>query len=123
MSVHLEELCKDYCDDNIVPFIGAGMSIPFDIPNWGDLIREITSKYAIGDLEFVKHAVQHDLNRHDYWKAINALKQYAAVQEEDIQEYVATTIKPKNKKIADDSIHNYSDLKNMNFKLFFVYKL
>lgn len=118
MSVNLESLCKDYCNDNIVPFVGAGMSMPFNIPNWGDLIREITSKYAVDDLEFVKLAVEQDLNRYNYWNAINALKQYAEVQEEDIQEYITETIKQKNKKIADDSLHNYSDLKNMNFKLF-----
>ncbi|WP_046227307.1 ABC-three component system protein [Paenibacillus dauci] len=118
MSIHLEALCEDYCKNNIVPFVGAGLSMPFGIPDWGDLIREITSKYAIDDLEFVKLAVEKDLNRYDYWHAISVLKQYTDVQEEDIQEYITTTIKQRSKKNIDDSIHNYSDLKNMNFKLF-----
>ncbi|WP_449600280.1 hypothetical protein [Paenibacillus sp. Marseille-Q9583] len=58
MSVHLDYLCKDYNEDRIVPFIGAGLSIPFNVPDWGSLIREIAEKYAVGDTSFVKLAVE-----------------------------------------------------------------
>lgn len=118
MSIHLEDLCNDYHENKIVPLIGAGLSMPFNIPNWGNLIREITAKYAVGDSSFVKLAVEKDLEKYDYWQAIDILKRYTTVQEEDIQEYIATTIQSKNKRIDDDLLHNYLDLKEMNFNLF-----
>lgn len=118
MSVHLDDLCKDYHEGRVVPFIGAGLSIPFNVPDWGDLIREIAEKYAVGDLSFVKSAVEQDLQRYNYWQAIDALKNYTTVQEEDIQEYIAVTVQKKIKKVENDLLHNYSDLKEMDFKLF-----
>jgi hypothetical protein len=118
MSVHLDDLCKDYHEGRVVPFIGAGLSIPFNVPDWGDLISEIAEKYAVGDMSFVKSAVEQDLQRYNYWQAIDALKNYTSVQEEDIQEYIAVTIQKKIKKVENDLLHNYSDLKEMDFKLF-----
>ena len=119
MNVHLEDLCKDYHDNKIVPFIGAGLSVPFKVPGWADLIREIANKYA-GDKElaFVKLVVEKELERNDYWHAIDALKRYTTVQEEDIQEHIATTIQSKLTKPASDLLHNYSDLQKMNFNLY-----
>lgn len=118
MSVHLDDLCKDYREDKIVPFIGAGLSIPFNVPDWGNLIREIAEKYAVDDMSFVKLAVEQDLQRYDYWQAIDALKKYTTVQEEDIQEHVAVSVQRKIIKVENDLLHNYSDLKKMDFKLF-----
>ncbi|MEK3752495.1 hypothetical protein NYE25_30375 [Paenibacillus sp. FSL E2-8871] len=118
MSVHLDDLCKDYNEDRIVPFIGAGLSIPFNVPDWGSLIREIAEKYAVGDTSFVKLAVEQDLQRYDYWQAIDALKKYTTVQEEDIQEHIAVTVQRKINKVENDLLHNYMDLKQMDFKLF-----
>lgn len=118
MSVYLDDLCKDYNEDKIVPFIGAGLSIPFNVPDWGNLIREIAGKYAVGDAAFVKSAVEQDLQRYDYWQAIDVLKKYTTVQEEDIQEYIAVTVQKRIKDVENDLLHNYLDLKKMNFKLY-----
>lgn len=118
MSLYLDDLCKDYHEDKIVPFIGAGLSIPFNVPDWGNLIREIAEKYAVGDTAFVKFAVEQDLQRYDYWQAIEALKKYTTVQEEDIQEHIAVTVQKRIKKVENDLLHNYLDLKKMNFKLY-----
>lgn len=118
MSAHLEDLCKDYLENKIVPFIGAGLSVPFNVPDWGDLIRDVADKYAVDDTAFVKLAVEKDLQRYDYWQAIDVLKNYTTVQEEDIQEHIAITIQKKLNKVENDSLHNYSDLHKMNFKLY-----
>ncbi|MGD6777698.1 SIR2 family protein [Sutcliffiella horikoshii] len=118
MSVHLEGLRKDYHNGNIVPFIGAGLSIPFKIPSWGDLIENITEKYAVGEIAWIKKAVETDLKNHDYWGAIDVLKKYAPIEEEDIQESVVELIQKKQIKIEDNQLHNYSDLSQMNFNLY-----
>ena len=49
MSIYLENLKKDYQNDKVVPFIGAGLSVPFKVPTWGDLINDITLKHAVGN--------------------------------------------------------------------------
>ncbi|TKI58150.1 SIR2 family protein [Brevibacillus antibioticus] len=116
MSIYLENLRQDYQDGKVIPFIGAGLSVPFNIPSWGDLIRSLAEKYAVGDLEFVKKAVEVDLNRHNYWGAIDALKNYTTVVEEDIQEEISNLIQKRQIKLEDDALHNYSDLGKMGFK-------
>ncbi|EHB65986.1 ABC-three component system protein [Paenibacillus lactis] len=118
MNVYLDDLCKDYRENKIVPFIGAGLSVPFNVPDWGNLIRDIANKHAVGNMEFVKSAVEMDLERYDYWQAIDVLKRYTGVQEEDIQEHVAETIHNKMKILDNDLLHNYSDLHRMNFNLY-----
>lgn len=118
MSVHLEDLCKDYSDNKIVPFIGAGLSIPFNVPDWSNLIRSIADKYAVDDLDFVKLAVEKDLQRYDYWQAIDTLKNYTTVQEEDIQEHIANTINTRIEMIENELLHNYFDLQKMDFNLY-----
>ncbi|QWH42846.1 hypothetical protein [Bacillus mycoides] len=51
MGGSLEQLKEAYHENKIVPFIGAGISVPFNIPTWGDLIRDITDEYAKGKIE------------------------------------------------------------------------
>lgn len=116
MGVFLEKLRQDYQNGLIVPFIGSGLSAPFGIPTWGDMIRSLTEKYA--DKEFVKDAVGFDLSRYDFWGAIDNLKKYTYIQEEDIQEEVVKLIQEKQIKLEDDFLHNYSDLSSMDFNFY-----
>lgn len=50
MEGNLEQLKEAYHENKLVPFIGAGLSVPFNIPTWEDLIRDITDEYAKGKL-------------------------------------------------------------------------
>ncbi|MDU1847381.1 MAG: SIR2 family protein [Niallia nealsonii] len=118
MSIFLEDLAKDYHDGKLVPFIGAGLSAPFKVPAWGELIRDITEKYAVGELKFIKNAVEMDLKKHDYWGAIDALKRYAPIEEEDIQERIVELILEKQIELDDNFKHNYYDLSEMDFPLY-----
>ncbi|WP_406845978.1 SIR2 family NAD-dependent protein deacylase [Bacillus safensis] len=118
MNIHLEDLKKDYHDGILVPFIGAGLSLPFKVPTWGGLIRDLTEKYAVEQLAFIKQAVEIDLKKHDYWGAIDEIKKYAPIEEEDIQERIVELILEKQKKLDDNSEHNYYDLSKMNFSLY-----
>lgn len=116
MSAFFESLREDYHNGLLVPFIGAGLSVPFQIPTWGDLIKDLTDKYA--EKEFIKQAVEEDLNNHDYWGAIDILKKYARIEEDDIQEGVVDLILKKKINLKDDLLHNYSDLSKMDFNLY-----
>ncbi|AIW85352.1 SIR2-like domain protein [Bacillus mycoides] len=118
MSVYIEDLRQDYHDGKVVPFIGAGLSMPFKVPSWGELVKELTIKYAVGDLDFLNKLIEVDLSRYDYWSAIDNLKKYAPIEEDDIQKKVTDLINERQIKLEDESKHNYSDLSKMNFKFY-----
>ncbi len=117
MSVHLDDLRKDYHDGNLIPFIGAGLSVPFKVPSWGSLIENLTEQYAKEDYEWVKKAVETDLKKRDYWGAIDMLKKYV-IEEDDIQEKIVELILDQQITLDDNSEHNYYDLSKMNFNLY-----
>ncbi|WP_079913049.1 SIR2 family protein [Paenibacillus sp. 32352] len=117
MSVHIESLRKDYHSDKVVPFIGAGLSVPFRVPTWGDLIKEVTQKHAVGNKAFIMQAVQWHLETKDYWGALNELMKFAHIIDADIQEAIVALIKERQIKLNDINLHNYSDIGKMNFKL------
>ena len=117
MEANLNLLKKDYKAGNIVPFIGAGLSVPFKVPTWKEMIENITERYAVGNLSFLKDAVNLSLERHDYWKAIDALKDYALIEDQDIQSEIVKIIDDYQILLEDSNLHNYVDICNMNFNL------
>jgi SIR2-like domain len=118
MNGNLEQLRAAYNENKVVPFIGAGLSEPFKIPTWGNLIRDITHKYATGNLEtLLPAAVEWHLENNDYWGAIDQIKNYAGLIDQDIQRMIVQLIRDHRTKLEDESEHNYSDLAKMNFKL------
>ncbi|USK41735.1 SIR2 family protein (plasmid) [Cytobacillus firmus] len=118
MKVFLDSLRKDYHDGNVIPFIGSGLSVPFKVPAWGDMIRSLTKKYVEED--FLTNLIDVDLSRNDYWKAVDNLLEYTVLTEEDIQEEVVKLIQDRKIKLEDDTLHNYSDLRNMNYFRFYL---
>ncbi len=117
MNVNLENLRKDYHKDKVVPFIGSGLSVPFKVPTWGDLIKAIADKYATGKIEFLMATVNWHLENRDYWGAIDQIKKFASLIDDDIQNEIVLLIKARQIKLTDGNLHNYSDLGKMNFKL------
>lgn len=107
---HLRKLRKAYKEKKLIPFIGAGLSAPFGIPTWGQLIIEIANNYLDSKLiEIVKRYIE----RKDYWKAIEILKDFGDVNEFDIQEEICELIKNKVIKMVEEvpiEKHNYCDL-------------
>ncbi|OUQ85222.1 SIR2 family protein [Brevibacillus brevis] len=118
MDANTEKLREDYLSDKIVPFIGAGLSVPFEVPTWKMLIQCITQKYAVGKVEsLLKGAVGWHLENNDYWGAIDELKKYAQLVDQDIQSEIVKLIKARKISLKNDDLHNYSDIGKMNFKL------
>jgi hypothetical protein len=117
MSAQLIDLRNDYRTDKIVPFIGAGLSAPFKVPTWGDLIEKVTAKYAEGNLGYLNQLIAEDLSRYDYWRAIDNLKYYTGIEDQDIQSEIVSLIRHHTIDIKDDNLHNYSDISKMNFNL------
>ncbi len=117
MNAQLMDLRKDYQSSKIVPFIGAGLSAPFKVPTWGELIEKLTEKYAVGKLGYLNQLIGEDLSRYDYWRAIDNLKYYTGIVDQDIQTEILNLIRIHTIKLEDDSQHNYLDISKMNFNL------
>lgn len=41
----INELKTKYNNQKIIPFIGAGLSIPFQLKSWNDLIQELKESF------------------------------------------------------------------------------
>ncbi|ADL52021.1 SIR2 family NAD-dependent protein deacylase [Clostridium cellulovorans] len=119
-DIFIKELRKLYTDGHVIPFIGAGLSIPFKVPGWGDLIRNCAIDTGIENVDGRSLLGTLDLNleRYDYWEAVRIIKKYLNRSEEDIQEYIVDKIKTESVKSIDGSWHNYSDLGTMDFDIF-----
>lgn len=116
----IRQLQKVYDDGNLVPFIGAGLSIPFDIPDWGNLIRDCALDFGIEDVngKSLIGILDINLEEYDYWEAVRIIKKYLHRSDEDIQEYIANSIRKNLKDDIDDNLHNYKDLAMYDFNIY-----
>ncbi|TPG70266.1 SIR2 family protein [Brevibacillus laterosporus] len=118
MNANIVKLRDDYQADKVVPFIGAGLSMPFEVPSWKKLIQNITKIYAVGKISsLLQESVDWHLQENDYWGAIDQIKKYACLLDQEIQAEIVGIIKSEIKHLEDDKLHNYSDIGKMNFKL------
>ncbi|WXR60951.1 SIR2 family protein [Peptostreptococcaceae bacterium AGR-M142] len=118
----IKELQKKYREKNIIPFLGAGLSIPFNIPDWNKLIRDCALGMGIEDVQGTSFLpmLDMDLKNYDYWGAVSIIKKYLNRSEDDIQEFIVNTI---DTSIPDEIIsidNNYEDLGKYGFNLYFT---
>ncbi|NFM77952.1 SIR2 family protein [Clostridium botulinum] len=116
----IRELQKIYNEGNLIPFIGAGLSIPFNIPDWGKLIRDCALYFGIEDVngKSLIGILDINLEEYDYWESVRIIKKYLHRSDEDIQEYIANSIRENVKYEIDDSLHNYKDLAKCDFNIY-----
>ncbi|MEY8219515.1 ABC-three component system protein [Enterocloster aldenensis] len=121
-TVFINELQKKYKDNNVIPFIGAGLSIPFNIPDWGELILQCALESGMDDIEGTSfmNIIDINLKRYDYWEAVASIKKYALRSEEDIQSFVVNKIKQCIPKDFSKIENNYCDLAKYNFNTIFT---
>jgi hypothetical protein len=113
MSDHNISYLKNiYSQGRLIPFIGAGLSVPFKIPNWYDLIDELSSAVPVELLP----AIKFELNSKKYWNAVDLLMRYGRYDERQIQEGIVRLIQLKQVKCLNDEEHNYSDIGKLNFR-------
>ncbi len=107
---HIEKLREIHRDNKLVPFIGAGLSLPFGIPGWAELIKIIAQKYVETDLI---PAIYKSLERYDYWKAIDDIKYFGNINEFKIQQETSDIIRSRKPVVIEDEKHNYKDIADL----------
>ena len=49
-----EELQEAYLNNSLIPVLGAGVSMPFNLPDWGQLLRICANKYNVSNIQMKK---------------------------------------------------------------------
>lgn len=63
----LSELKTKYNNQKIIPFIGAGLSIPFQLKPWNDLIQELKEAF-LNEIHWPM--IDYDIELGEYQSAI-----------------------------------------------------
>ncbi|MBK5431658.1 SIR2 family protein (plasmid) [Bacillus mycoides] len=109
----IQDLQGLYADKKLIPFVGAGLSYPFKIPTWGQMIKEISNRFK-DDESFHKPVVAL-IEKGDYDFALQYLMNIYSLTERDIQEEIKNIIREKRIQLDAPRSHNYVDLANLDF--------
>lgn len=115
MNANLKKLRELYHSGQLVPFIGAGFSVPFNVPSWEDLIKEISSNHVDEELQ---PSINHLLDNFRYWKAVDLVLEFGSLMEQELQEEIVSLIRDNQQKLDDRDKHNYYDIGTMKFPLY-----
>jgi NAD-dependent SIR2 family protein deacetylase len=119
-EIFIRELQKLYNQNQIVPFLGAGLSVPFNIPDWAELIKDCAISMGIQNINGTNFLpmLELSLGNYDYWEAVRVIKKYLIRSDEDIQQYIVSRIVSNTKRDVENKEHNYSDLCKYGFDTF-----
>lgn len=116
MSKHfINELKQKYNEKKIIPFIGAGLSVPFGLKPWKKLIEELSDALVAPTL---KASIDFDLENGEYQEAIEDIKKYARVDDQPIQEKIGEEYSLRKNTLVPPIDNNYLDLVKSNFKIY-----
>lgn len=113
-NMYIQELAELYEQSRIVPFIGAGLSMPFNIPSWNSIIKELMKKVG----EEYHPAINFELKQHNYWEAVDLLMRFGNLIEYDVQQEICAIIQSSIHRDISIETHNYADLGRLAFKTF-----
>lgn len=111
----VDQLKSKYQEKKIIPFIGAGLSIPFQLKPWPDLINELKESLL---KPIYWDAVDFDLESKNYQAAIESIKKYGYISDQPIQEKISIDYSLRKDDSGNFVDNNYLDLKKDNFKVY-----
>lgn len=111
----IDQLKKKYQEKKVIPFIGAGFSIPFNLKPWPDLINELKES-LLNPIYW--SAVDFDLELKNYQEAIENIKKYGHITDQPVQEKISEDYSLRKNDLDNPIDNNYIDLKKANFKVY-----
>ncbi|MGG4012874.1 SIR2 family protein [Bacillus smithii] len=100
--------------DFIIPFIGSGVSIPLNLPSWGEMIRNLKSELEAPLIP----AFTRYVDTGNYLKALSFLEENTLLDKELIKEKIVDEFEKIPKDVLYQNDNNYVDLYNMNSKFY-----
>src|SRR5699024_12234078 len=111
----INELKTKYNNQKIIPFIGAGLSIPFQLKSWNDLIHELKES-LLNEIHWPM--IDFDLELGEYQSDIENIKKYGGIDDQPIQEKIADSYSKRMESNNNTVDNNYIDLIKENFRLY-----
>jgi len=112
----LDEYRKNFTNlkknrQRIIPFIGAGLSLPFNLPNWQEMLLTMKDYLTGVKREYFVELVMDG----DYMEAFTLLKEKSLLStDRDIQELIVDLFEEKKRLEINGDKHNYLDLINLS---------
>ncbi|HDR7537256.1 SIR2 family protein [Bacillus toyonensis] len=107
--VNLEQLRKR--KENLIPFMGSGLSVPFNLPNWKGMLNGFSRHLKKG----YEGYYNDKLNEGDYFEALSYLKKSSFLSKDElIQEQIVDIFNEKIKMNIEKDDHNYLDVLDLN---------
>lgn len=98
----IEALQDKYNKGKLVPVLGAGLSRPFGLPDWGDLLIEVAKQFGLKDNNIL---TIKDYNvRFNYLGAVRVIVELSQKEEKDVQNAVSNILNRQK----TDILHKYS---------------
>ena len=103
--------------EDIVPFIGSGISIPLGLPSWTGLISKMVTSLTDEDS---REQFEEYIKAGDIFSAIEVLQHYSLSYstDEQIKDFIHKYIKANFKNELDDNYHNVRDILNLESDFF-----
>lgn len=122
-SHYIQALNEAYLSHSLAVFYGAGLSKPFGLPEWKELIEDLESYF--GGEEYIRSKeLEEKLSGNEFWLAISLLQNELNVSAEDIKKQIGKVIRECEDMNCNTSIslpcpdNNYSDLEKLDISLF-----
>ena len=109
LSHDIRKLKEIYNKRKLVPFVGAGLSRPYNIPDWKRLLELLTVELVDDDQESISRDIKQGL----YWDAVDKIIDYSCKDERYIQEIVVEIINKLMIKDINGIDNNYGDLNDL----------
>ncbi|MBN1468066.1 MAG: SIR2 family protein [Fusobacteriaceae bacterium] len=107
---NLKEIKKIYKKNKLIPFLGAGLSTPYKLPNWNELLKKLNEEF-VSD-ENIRKIIELEINSGEYWEAIENIKFHGYTDDFSIQKKVVDImLEGKDNQAEDD---NYRDIANLD---------
>ncbi|MCY9339947.1 SIR2 family protein [Bacillus haynesii] len=96
--------------ENLVPFIGAGLSIPFNLPSWTEMLESFSDYID----EIAKPLYLDLIKQGNYMQALTLLSERSLLTDKGIQLKIKELFDERLDLTISEENHNYKDLKKLD---------
>ncbi|WP_437132032.1 SIR2 family protein [Bacillus atrophaeus] len=96
--------------ESLVPFIGAGLSIPFNLPSWPEMLESFSDHLEDDTKPFYLKLIEEG----NYMEALTILGERSLLTDKDIQQEIKNLFDERLILSISEEDHNYKDLINLD---------